>query len=151
MYLLAPFILQNFKKILRANPAFWICTIFGSKMAHLSWTKFFRYEPLSLLSSTHWPFSLCKILKNSYSGSRVMRIHHFWAQNGPSAPNKSISLESETQLWNIAFAFLFLGFAYRSFSGPILDRHLRTSAIILTTPNKTKNTYSSSESINNNE
>ena len=136
---------------LRADPQSWGCAIFVPKMAHLSWTKFFRCKPLLLLSSTHWPFSLCKILKNSYSGSRVMRIHHFWTQNGPSAPNKSISPESETQLWNIAFAFLFLGFAYRSFSGPILDRHLRTSAIILTTPNKTKNTYSSSESINSNE
>ena len=26
-------------------------------------------------------------LKNSYSRSRVMRIHHFWAQNSPFAPN----------------------------------------------------------------
>ena len=83
MYLLAPFILQNFKKILRANPELWGCAIFGPKMAHLSWTKFFWYKPLLLLSSTYWPFSLCKILKNSYSRSRVMRMHNFWAQNGP--------------------------------------------------------------------
>ena len=33
------------------------------------------------------PFSLCKILKNSYSGSRVIRMCHFWAKNGPFAPN----------------------------------------------------------------
>ena len=39
MYLLAPFILQNFKKILRADPELWGCAIFGTKMAHLSWTK----------------------------------------------------------------------------------------------------------------
>ena len=32
-------------------------------MAHLSWTKFFWYKPLLLLSSTYWPFSLCKIQK----------------------------------------------------------------------------------------
>ena len=38
-------------------------------MAHLSWTKFFWHKPLLLLSSTYWPFSLCKILKNSYNGS----------------------------------------------------------------------------------
>ena len=43
MYLLMPFILQNFKKILRAE-LFW-------------------YKPLLLLSSTYWPFSLCKVLK----------------------------------------------------------------------------------------
>ena len=32
-------------------------------MVHLSWTIFFRYKPLSLLSSTYWPFSLFKIKK----------------------------------------------------------------------------------------
>ena len=36
MYLLAPFIRQNFKKIVRADPEFWECAIFGHKMAHLS-------------------------------------------------------------------------------------------------------------------
>ena len=87
MYLLAPFILQNFKKILMIDPELWRCAIFGPKMAHLSWTKLFWYKPLLLLSSTYWPFSLCKIFKNSYCESRVMRMHHFWAQNGPFAPN----------------------------------------------------------------
>ena len=33
--LLAPFILQNFKKILRTNPELWGCAIFGHEMAHL--------------------------------------------------------------------------------------------------------------------
>ena len=28
-------------------------------MAHLSWTKFFSYKPLLLLSSTYWLFLLC--------------------------------------------------------------------------------------------
>ena len=28
--------------------------------------------------------------KNSYSESRVMRMHHFWAQNGPFTTNKII-------------------------------------------------------------
>ena len=61
LYLLAPFILQNFKTNLTADPE--LCAIFRSKMTHLSWTKFFWYKPLLLLSSTYWPFSLCKILK----------------------------------------------------------------------------------------
>ena len=78
MYLLAPFILQNFEKILRDDPKLWGCATFGPKMAHLSWTKSFWFKPLSLLSSTSWPFSLCKIQKNSYSRSRVMRMHIFW-------------------------------------------------------------------------
>ena len=56
-------------------------------MVHLSWTKNFWYKPLLLLLSTYWPFSLCRILKNSYSGSRIMTMHHFWTQNGPFAPN----------------------------------------------------------------
>ena len=30
----APFILQNFEKILRADPELWGCAIFGPKMAH---------------------------------------------------------------------------------------------------------------------
>ena len=45
--------------------------------------KFFWYKPLLLISSTYWPFLLCKILKNSYSGSRVMRMRNFWDQNDP--------------------------------------------------------------------
>ena len=32
MFLLAPFIMQNFKKILQANPDLWRCAIFGPKM-----------------------------------------------------------------------------------------------------------------------
>ena len=38
MYLFSPLILQNFKKILRANPKLWGCAIFRSKMTYLSWT-----------------------------------------------------------------------------------------------------------------
>ena len=44
MYLSAPFILQDFKKILRANPELWGCAIFEPKMAHLSWTNFFGVQ-----------------------------------------------------------------------------------------------------------
>ena len=44
MYLLAPFILQNFKKVLRAHPQLRGCAIFGHKMTHLSWTKFFLVQ-----------------------------------------------------------------------------------------------------------
>ena len=37
MNLLAPFILQNFEKILWADPELWGCGIFAPKMADLSW------------------------------------------------------------------------------------------------------------------
>ena len=33
------------------------------------------------------PFHWVKFLENSYSESRVTRMHHFWAQNGQFAPN----------------------------------------------------------------
>ena len=48
-YLLAPFILQNFKKIIWANPKLWGCGIFRSKMAHLSWTEFFWYKSQTII------------------------------------------------------------------------------------------------------
>ena len=48
-YLLAPFILQNFKKIIWANPKLWGCGIFRSKMAHLSWREFFWYKSQTII------------------------------------------------------------------------------------------------------
>ena len=86
MYLLATFILQNLKKILRADPELWGCAIFRVQNGPFVLNKFFWYKPLLLLSSNYWPFSLCKILKNSCR-SRVMRMCRFWVQNGPFAPN----------------------------------------------------------------
>ena len=74
-----------FKKILRANPELWGCTIFGLKIAQFVLNKIFWYKPLSLLSST---FSLGKIFKNSYSKSRVMRMHHFWSPKWSICPKK---------------------------------------------------------------
>ena len=46
MYLLAPFIVQNFKKFLRAHPELWGCAIFRPKMTHLSWTKKFLVQTI---------------------------------------------------------------------------------------------------------
>ena len=57
------FILQNFKKILRADPELWGCVIFEPRMAYLSWTFFFKYKPLILLSSTYSPFYCAKFKK----------------------------------------------------------------------------------------
>ena len=117
MYLLAyaPFILQNFKKFLRADPELQGCAIFEPKMAHLSWTNFFWYKPLLLLSSTYWHFSLYKILKNYYSGSQVIRICHFWAQNGPFAPKQIFFWK----IINIILIYLlapFIGQNFKKFS-----------------------------------
>ena len=72
---------------------------------------FFWYKPLLLLSSIYWPFSLCKILKNSYSGSRVMRMCHFWAQNGQFAP-KNFFFE---KIINITLIYLLAPFIVQNF------------------------------------
>ena len=63
MYLLTPSILQNFLKIVRADPELCGCVIFRPKMAHFSRTKSFLNKPLLLLSSPYCSFSLCKIFK----------------------------------------------------------------------------------------
>ena len=42
IYLLAPFIVQNFKKILPTDEDLWGCTIFGPKMAHFPKWDFFQ-------------------------------------------------------------------------------------------------------------
>ena len=91
MYLAAPFILQNLKKILTADPELWECVIFRPKMAHLPRTKIFWYKPLLLLSSTIGPFQCVKIFKNSYNRSRVMKMCNFWAQNGQFSQMRIIS------------------------------------------------------------
>ena len=87
MYLLAPLIPQNFKRILRADPELSESAIFGHKMAHLSWTNFFWYKPLLLLSSSCWTFLLCKIYKNFLQPIQIFEDKpHFWVENGPFAP-----------------------------------------------------------------
>ena len=78
---------------------------------HLSWTKFFWYKLLLLLSSSYWPFSLCKIKKNCYNGSRVMRMHHFWAQNGTICPTQIFFLK----IINIILIYLLLPFIVQNF------------------------------------
>ena len=113
MYLLAPFIVQNLKKILRANPELWDVPFLGPKWPfartksviqsyemHHFWAQNGPFAPqkevfgkksLVLFSSTYWPLLLRKILKKSYSRSRVTRMHHFWAHNGPFAQTRIFS------------------------------------------------------------
>ena len=47
MYLLAPLILQNFQKILGADPELWGCAIFGPKMVHFP--QFFFLENYKII------------------------------------------------------------------------------------------------------
>ena len=92
MYLLAPFILQNWEKkcsgpfqsydVLLLSSTYWPfslckiskrflqrielwrCVIFGPKMVHLPLRKVFFWKKLLIsFSSTYWPLSFCKTLK----------------------------------------------------------------------------------------
>ena len=63
MQLLAPFIVQIFKKILRADPKLWQCVSFSPKMVHLSLRRFFCGKTISIVSPTSWSLILRKILR----------------------------------------------------------------------------------------
>ena len=60
---------------------------FGTKTAHLSWTKLFWVKTIVITFIYLWPFSLWKIWKKSYNASRIMTMHHFWTQSGPFTSN----------------------------------------------------------------
>ena len=83
IYLLALFIVKNFKKILTTDPELWRYTIFGPKVLHFPQTIFFFLE--NYYHHSHLrisPFHCAKLKKNSSSRS-VMRICNLWVQNGP--------------------------------------------------------------------
>ena len=65
--LLAPFIVQNLRKTLRANRELQTCATFGLKMVDFPQTSIFWEKSLILFSSTYWPISLCQILKFFYN------------------------------------------------------------------------------------
>ena len=62
MYLLAPFILQNFKKILKANPELWGCAIFKAKIAQFAPSNFFLVQTIITFIYL-LALSLCKFKK----------------------------------------------------------------------------------------
>ena len=83
-------------------------------MCHLSWTTFLWYKSFLLLSSTYWPFSLCKIQKNSNSGSKVMRMWLFCVQQNLGATFAS----SKFLFWkiiNITLIYLLAPFIVQNF------------------------------------
>ena len=81
---MGPFILKNFKKILRADPELRGCTTFASKMAHLS---YFSLVQTIIITFIYWPFSLCKILKKflqwiqSYGDASFLGLKWFICPN----------------------------------------------------------------------
>ena len=73
----------------------------------------FSYEQ-NFLGTNHYyyfhlpigPFHCAKFKKNSYSRSRVMRMHNFWAQNGPFPQMIIFSENLLTSLVSIIHAYL---------------------------------------------
>ena len=61
----------------------------GPKYPNFSWTKFFVPNHYYYFHLPIGPFNWAKFKKYSDSESRVMKMHHFWAQDGPFAPNKN--------------------------------------------------------------
>ena len=88
MYLLALFIVQNFKKILTADPELWECIIFGPKMVNLPQTRFFFQKKLLIFSSAYWPLPLCKILQIL---QRIQSYEDvtFWGLKWSTCPNEN--------------------------------------------------------------
>ena len=89
IYLLALFIVQNFKKILTVNPELWGCTIFGPKMVHLPQTKFFleSYYYHSRLPMS--PFQCAKFLKKFFQQIQSYEDVQFLGPKWPISPNEN--------------------------------------------------------------
>ena len=75
--LLALFMVQNFKNILRTNPELWGCTIFESKMAHLPPKYFFFWKPINNTCSFHWCLSKCQKSKSNIN----LVMKYWWSKN----------------------------------------------------------------------
>ena len=96
----------------------WICKIFVKKILELIqsyedvrhfWDQnspFARNKIILGINHCYsfiylWPFSLWKILKKSYHGSRIMTMCHFWAQSGPFTSNNFFFFFSENLLMGL--------------------------------------------------
>ena len=77
IYLLAPFIVQNFKKILPADPELWGCAIFGPKMAHFPKWEFFFRKPVNEPCFFHSCLSTCQKSKSDIN----LLVKYWWFKN----------------------------------------------------------------------
>ena len=92
IYLLALFIVQNFKKILQRIQSYGDVPFLGPKWFICPKQTFFR-KIINIIFNLpiSRPFHCAKFKKNSCSGSRVMRMRNFWAQNDPFPQMKIFS------------------------------------------------------------
>ena len=80
---LIKFFFKILKKFLEPIQSYEDVPFSGPKYPNLFWTKFFGTNHYYYFNLPIGPFHWTIFLKNSYSGSRVLRMRHFWAQNGP--------------------------------------------------------------------
>ena len=130
MYLLAPFILQDLKNILRADPE--LCAIFRPKMTHLSCANFFWYKPFYYLHLKINPFH-CAKFKNILTadpelwgcaifGSKVVYL--------PPPPPHLNKIYIFWKIINIILIYLLAPFIVQHFKKILLsDPELRRCAI----------------------
>ena len=64
--LLAPFIVQNFKIILTAEPKLWGCAFFLGPTWSICPKQIIFWKKIISFSSNYWPLSLCKIFKKFF-------------------------------------------------------------------------------------
>ena len=86
IYLLGLFIVQNLKKFLQRIHSYEDAQFLGLKWS-ICLEQIFFWKLISFSSISH--FHCAKFLKNSSSGSRVMRMRNFWPQNGPFPKNEN--------------------------------------------------------------
>ena len=79
MYLLDPFILQNFRKILRANPELLGCVIFGPICPE----QFFLVQTIIITFISLLALFIVQNFKNILQWIQNYEMSHLWAQNGP--------------------------------------------------------------------
>ena len=84
----------------------------GPKMTHLSWTKFFWYKPLLLLSSTYWPFSLRKVLKTFLQQIQSYKDLSFLGPKWFICPKQNLFLK---KIIKIIFIYLLAPFNRQNF------------------------------------
>ena len=88
IYLLAFFIVQNFKKILTANRVMTMRHFWAKNGSFAPKKSFFWKKLLISFSSTYWPLSLCKILKKFLQQIQSYEYVPFLSPKWPIYPNE---------------------------------------------------------------
>ena len=107
IYLLALFIVQNLKKFLQQIQSYKDAPFLGQQWPFVM-NKFFLVQTIIITFIYLLALFIVQNLKNnSYSESRVMRMCHFWAQNGSFTPKicseKEILISLSSTYWLLSF------------------------------------------------